>query len=70
MKDIKAVFDIGNDVIKWVVFANDDGKEIILAKQMEPTQGMRKWKILDVESFVNTINKITESFIKKLGGDL
>jgi len=52
MKDIKAVFDIGNDVIKWVVFADDDGKEIILAKQMEPTQGMRKGKILDSESFV------------------
>lgn len=69
MKDIKAVFDIGNDVIKWVIFANDDGKEIILAKQMEPTQGMRKGKILDSEGFVNTINKITESFIKKLGGD-
>jgi len=69
MKDIKAVFDIGNDVIKWVVFANDDGKEIILAKQMEPTQGMRKGKILDSESFVNTINKITESFIKKLWWD-
>lgn len=69
MKDIKAVFDIGNDVIKWVVFANDDGKEIILAKQMEPTQGMRKGKILDAENFVNTINKITEAFIKKLGGD-
>jgi cell division ATPase FtsA len=49
-----------------VVFANDDGKEIILAKQMEPTQGMRKGKILDAENFVNTINKITEAFIKKL----
>ncbi|HBB03725.1 TPA: hypothetical protein DCZ39_02345 [Patescibacteria group bacterium] len=69
MKDIKAVFDIGNDVIKGVVFANDDGKEIILAKQMEPTQGMRKGKILDTEAFVNTINRITESFIKKIGED-
>ncbi len=69
MNDVKAVFDIGNDVIKWVVFGNDDGKEIILAKQMEPTQGMRKGKILDSENFVNTINKITESFIKKLWGD-
>ncbi len=69
MKDIKAVFDIWNDVIKGVVFANDDGKEIILAKQMEPTQGMRKWKILDSEGFMNTINRITESFIKKLWGD-
>ncbi len=36
---------------------------------MEPTQGMRKGKILDAENFVNTINKITEAFIKKLGGD-
>lgn len=69
MNDVKAVFDIGNDVIKWVVFGNDDGKEVILAKQMEPTQGMRKGKILDSESFVTTINKITESFIKKLWGD-
>lgn len=69
MKDIKAVFDIGNDVIKWVIFADDDGKEIILAKQMESTQWMRKGKILDTEAFINTINKITESFIKKLGGD-
>ncbi len=69
MKDVKAVFDIGNDVIKGVVFGNDDGKEIILAKQMEPTQWMRKGKILDAEAFVNTINKITETFIKKLGGD-
>ena len=69
MKDIKAVFDIGNDVIKWVVFANDDGKEIILAKQMETTQGMRKGKILDSENFVHTINKMTEAFIKKIGED-
>lgn len=52
-----------------MVFANDDGQEIILAKQMEPTQGMRKGKILDAEAFVNTINKITESFIKKIGED-
>ncbi|MCX6823484.1 MAG: cell division protein FtsA [candidate division SR1 bacterium] len=69
MKDIKAIFDIGNDVIKGIVFANDEGKEIILAKQMEPTQGMRKGKILDGEAFIGTINRITESFVKKLGGD-
>ena len=69
MKDIKAIFDIGNDVIKGIVFANDEGKEIILAKQMEPTQGMRKGKILDGEAFIGTINRITESFVKKLWGD-
>ena len=69
MKDIKAIFDIGNDVIKGIVFANDEGKDIILAKQIEPTQGMRKGKILDGEAFVGTLNRITESFVKKLGGD-
>ncbi|MEI8092441.1 MAG: cell division protein FtsA [bacterium] len=69
MRDIKAIFDIGNDVIKGIVFANDEGKDIILAKQIEPTQGMRKGKILDGEAFVNTINRMTESFVKKLGGD-
>jgi hypothetical protein len=36
MRDIKAVFDIGNDTIKAVVFGKDGEKDIILAKQMEP----------------------------------
>lgn len=69
MKDIKAVFDIGNDFIKATVFANDNEKEIVLAKQMEPNQWMRKGKILDSEAFVQTINVIIENFVKKLGGD-
>jgi hypothetical protein len=38
----------------------------VLAKQTEITHGMRKGKILDSESFAATINKITETFIKKL----
>lgn len=42
MKDIKAVFDIGNDYIKATVFANDNEKDIVLAKQMEPNHGMVK----------------------------
>lgn len=69
MQDIKAVFDIGNDFIKATVFANDNEKEIVLAKQMEPNQWMRKGKILDSEAFVQTINEIIENFVKKLGGD-
>lgn len=69
MKDIKAVFDIWNDLIKGIVFANDNEKDVILAKQTENTQGMRKWKILDSEIFATTINKITENFIKKLWWD-
>lgn len=69
MRDIKAVFDIGNDTIKAVVFGKDNEKDIILAKQMEPALGLKKWKILDAEAFTTTINKIIENFIKKLGGD-
>ena len=69
MRDIKAVFDIGNDTIKAVVFWKDNDKDIILAKQMEPALWLKKWKILDAEAFTTTINKIIEHFIKKLGGD-
>ena len=69
MRNVKAVFDIGNDTIKAIVIGNDEWKEIILAKQIETTQGMRKGKILDSEAFASTINKILESFVKKLWGD-
>ena len=69
MRDIKAVFDIGNDTIKVVVFWKDNEKDVILAKQMEPAQWLKKWKILDAEAFTTTINKIIEHFIKKLWGD-
>jgi cell division ATPase FtsA len=66
MRNVKAVFDIGNDTIKAIIIGNDEGKEIILAKQIEPTQGMRKGKILDSEAFANSLNKILEGFVKKL----
>lgn len=69
MNDIRAIFDIGNETIKAVVFWRDNEKDIILAKQTEPVLGMRKGKIIDAEAFTNTLNKITENFIKKLGGD-
>lgn len=69
MNEIKAVFDIGNDSIKAVVFANDNGKETILAKQIESSFWLKKGKILDAERFTTTINKIVENFSKKLGGD-
>jgi len=69
MRDIKAVFDIGNDTIKAIVFGKDNDKDIILAKQMEPALWLKKGKILDAEAFTTTINKIIENFIKKLWGD-
>ena len=69
MNDIRAIFDIGNDTIKAVVFWKDNEKDVILAKQIEPVMWMRKWKILQAEDFTNVLNKIVEYFIKKLGGD-
>ncbi len=69
MRDIKAIFDIWNDSIKAVVFADDEGKNVILAKHIESTQWMRKWKFLDSDSFTKCINNITENFIKKLWWD-
>jgi len=69
MNDIRAIFDIGNETLKAVVFGRDNEKDIILAKQTEPVAGMRKGKIIDAEAFTNTLNKIIENFIRKLGGD-
>ncbi len=69
MKDIKAVFDIGNDLLKGVVFANENEKDVVLVKQIEATKGIRKGKILDNEEFARTLNKMVEGFIKKLGWD-
>lgn len=69
MKDIKAVFDIGNDSIKTVVFAKDDEKDLILFKHIENTKGMRKGKFLDTEEFTETLGKIVEKIVQKLGGD-
>ena len=69
MQDIKAIFDIGNDSIKAVVFADDEWKNTILAKHIEPMRWMRKWKILDTEAFTKSINNIIENFVKKLWWD-
>jgi len=69
MRDIKAVFDIWNDSIKAIIFADDEWKNVILAKHIESTQWLRKGKILDTDAFTKSINNITENFIKKLWGD-
>ncbi len=69
MENINAVFDIGNDMIKAIVFWKDWDEVRVLAKQSERAMGMKKGKILDAEAFTNVLNKIIESFCKKLGGE-
>lgn len=66
---LKTVLDIWNGYIKWVIFGEEDGKTIVLAKELLKTKGMRKWKILDAEQFAHSINEVIESLSKKIGGD-
>lgn len=69
MNEIKVILDIWNGYIKGIVFGQEDGKTVVLTKEMIKTRGMRKGKILDVEDFAVCINELVESFSKKLGGD-
>lgn len=69
MQDLKAIFDIGNWYIKWALIWKDEGKTIVLAKEMVKTKGMRKGKILDSDDFLLSLSAIIESFHKKLGDD-
>lgn len=69
MQDIKAVFDIWNGYIKWAVFGQDEGKTVLLVKEMVKTKWMRRGKIVDTEDFMNSMNHLIEWFVKKLWWD-
>jgi len=69
MQDIKAVFDIGNGYVKWVVFWEEDWFTTVLVKDIVKTEWMRKWKILDSVKLSKSILDMSEKFIKKLWGD-
>ncbi|MEF2176094.1 MAG: cell division protein FtsA [Candidatus Absconditabacteria bacterium] len=69
MDSIRVMLDLGNGYINGVVVANDEGKKVILAKEMIKTKGMRKGKILDIDDFIYSINLVLDSFVKKLGGE-
>ena len=69
MQKLTVVLDIGNAYIKWGVFSQEDDGAQLLIKEMVKTKGMRKGKILDVESFALSVNELLQAFSKKLGGD-
>lgn len=69
MDSIRVMLDLGNWYINWVVVANDEWKKVILAKEMIKTKWMRKWKILDIDDFIYSINQVLDSFVKKLWGE-
>ena len=69
MQHIKAIFDIGNYAIKWVIFAQDQWKNVVLVKDMVKTKWLRKWKVIDPVELTESIAQIIATFNKKLGGD-
>lgn len=69
MQELKAIFDIGNWYIKGALIEKEDGKTVVLAKEIVKTKGMRKGKILDADDFLMSLSSIIESFHKKLGDD-
>lgn len=69
MQDLKAIFDIGNWYIKGALIEKEDGKTVVLAKEIIKTKWMRKGKILDADDFLISLSSIIESFHKKLWDD-
>lgn len=69
MQDLKAIFDIGNGYIKGALIEKEDGKTVVLAKEIIKTKWMRKGKILDADDLLISFSSIIESFHKKLGDD-
>lgn len=69
MQSLKAIFDIGNGYVKWSLISQEEGKHIVLVKDMTKTKGMRKGKILDAAECLDGIQQIMQTFFKKLGAD-
>lgn len=69
MQKIRAAIDLWNGYIKGIVIWQDEGKDIILAKDNLKTQWCRKGKILDTDLFIKNIQTLIEWFQKKLWGE-
>ena len=67
MTDLTCSLDLGNWYIKWVLFMEDyDGKKSIIAKELQKTKGLKKGKILDSTSLINTISTVLDNLSKKI----
>jgi len=69
MNSIRASIDIWNGYIKGIVFGQEEGREIILAKETIKTEWYRKGKILDSNLLSNTIHTMIDWFQKKIWGE-
>jgi len=69
MQSLKAVFDIGNGYVKWALISEEEGKNIVLVKDMVKTKWMRKGKVLDAAECLDSIQQVMQTFFKKLWAD-
>jgi len=67
MTNLTCSIDLGNWYIKWVLFLEDyDEKKSIIAKELIKTKWLKKWKILDSTSLINSISTVLDNLSKKI----
>lgn len=69
MQKIKVAVDLGNGYLKGTVFWFEDNKTVVLAKDLQKTRWIKKWKIVDQSELSESFWQIIKNFNNKLGGD-
>lgn len=69
MQNITAIIDIGSGQLKTVVIGEEEGRRTTLHKSLMITKGIRKGKILDPQSFKESLEASINEINKKLGGE-
>jgi len=69
MQSLKALFDVGNGYVKWVLISQEEWTNTVLVKEMIKTKGMRKGKILDSNEALDSIKQVLQKFFNKLWAD-
>lgn len=67
MTNLACSLDLWNWYVKGVLFLEDyDGKKSIIAKELQKTKWLKKGKILDSTSLINTISSVLDNLSKKI----
>ena len=67
MSNLTCSLDLGNGYIKWVLFLEDyDGKKTIVAKELVKSKWIKKGKILDSSSLINSISNVLDHLSAKV----
>lgn len=69
MQKIKVAVDLWNGYLKGTVFWFEDNKTVVLAKDLQKTRWIKKWKIVDQSELSDSFGQMIKNFNNKLGGD-